>query len=246
MSSPLLNYSSLLEEARKHGQEVSPRGIATLQIEPIGFHLPMGTMQGRKDFSLPLALAEGLNLVRGYTDTEIIRAVAQKTAERFYDVNDMSFYGERVNIDRILRLLRKDPHTRKATCILTTNEDPERSARCITAIQFQQLYPGTLDMHVYLRSWDLYMGLPYDIGMTQLLGCYLARVLNVDRGNAYYSCSLPHLYKSHDKRAAACQPYKMVIPPLLVRGTFPAMVSWKDAIVDLESKYKGGNLACSF
>lgn len=242
-----MTYEELLRDALMVGTRVSPRGLPTYQSPPIQIELPMGTLINRRGFNIRLAAAEGLNLMRGYTDIELIRSVAPKVAANFYDTNDMSFYGERCNIRRILRLLRTDPMTRKATAVLATNEDADRSTRCIVFIQFQQLVPGRLDMHVHLRSWDLYLGLPMDVGMTQYLACYVARYLRLERGTCYYSASMPHLYESHVERAKHCNPGFLEIPDDLARpapGAEPLLLSWGYCSQDLEARIRGRTGLC--
>lgn len=233
------DYQKLLDEARECGEDVSPRGLPTTQINPLSFTLALGELVKRKGFNEGLALAEAKCLIQGYTDVEAIRSVAPKTAEAFYDVNDMSFYGERVHIRSILRRLNADPTTRKATATLLTNEDPDRSTRCITEIQFQAIQ-GFLNMFVHLRSWDLYRGLPYDIAMTQWLGCYVARCLNFDRGEAYYHASLPHLYEAQFERSRDVRERRHWVPPLL--EGHPPVVHWEEAEYNIEYRFynRGG------
>ena len=205
-------YKSLLLTAAAGGTVVSPRGLATRQLPPIQFEMPMGDVQCRTGFNTHLAVVEGLNLMRGWTDLELLRSIAPKTTRDFYDPNDMSYYGERVYVPRLIRLLKLDPSTRKAYCSMVMNEDADRSTRCISLIQFQQLHSGVLDMHVHLRSWDLFRGLPYDVGMTQFLAVYLAEALGVKRGTAYFTSSLPHVYETQLDKIASCVPWIWPLP----------------------------------
>ena len=195
-------YLSLLKHVRDNGKPATPRGMPVLQIGTHTVILPMRRLVARDFFNVPLAIVEGANLVRGFTDVNAIEAVAPRTAEKFYRTNKMSYYAERLDTEQTLRRLREDPHSRKAISYFGRTSDYLDDTRCMAYVQFQNV--DILNMHVALRSWDLYLGLPYDVAMTQIYAAFVAKALDAVPGCSYYLCSNPHLYKKHAPKVEEC------------------------------------------
>jgi thymidylate synthase len=58
-----------------------------------------------------------------------------------------------------------------------------------------------LNIHLTLRSNDVYLGLPYDVLMYTLLGNILAETLEVEVGELFYSIAHMHLYENQFEAA---------------------------------------------
>ena len=92
------------------------------------------------------------------------------------DPNEEYTYGEFIveQIDRIIQLLREScGNTNQATiCIGNTKTTFLPDPPCLRHISFK-IVDGRLNMSVYFRSWDLYAGLPENLGGLQLLKEYI-------------------------------------------------------------------------
>jgi len=90
--------------------------------------------------------------------------------------NEVYTYGQFITkqIDRIIELLNSSRgNTNQATIAIgdvstTFLDDPP----CLRTVSFKVI-DGKLDMSVYFRSWDLYAGLPENLGGLQLLKEYV-------------------------------------------------------------------------
>ena len=56
---------------------------------------------------------------------------------------------------------------------------------------------GKLSCHMYQRSADTFLGLPFNIASTSLLTYIIANVTDLDPGNIIISLGDTHLYKNH-------------------------------------------------
>ena len=198
-------YEEILTRCKDQGQYVVPRGLPVYQLPSIDIALAVGELFMRSSVNLKLMIVEGTNLVRGFTDVEAIRKVAPKTAAKFYDTNQMSFYAERLNSQRLIDKITKDSSTRKAVEYFGRSDDYPENMRCMAYIQFQ--CTGRLNMNVVLRSWDLFLGLPYDIAMCQVYAMCLANCLDMEPGIARFISTNPHLYTSHVSKLDAASEY---------------------------------------
>lgn len=114
-------------------------------------------------------------------------------------------------LDYVEKLLREDPNTRQAVIhIKNPSEEKSKDVPCTVCLQFfirqEQLYdPKELSipklyMVTYMRSNDLWMGLPYDIFQFTCLQIMLAMRLNVGLGTYTHHAGSLHLYKrDYDK-----------------------------------------------
>jgi len=86
--------------------------------------------------------------------------------------NEVYTYGEFIvkQLGQVISLLRSsEGNTNQATiCIGNTNTTFLADPPCLRSISFK-VVNGRLNMSVYFRSWDLYAGLPENLGGLQLL-----------------------------------------------------------------------------
>ena len=80
---------------------------------------------------------------------------------------------------------------------------------------------GYLDIVVTMRSLDLFIGLPYDMGMYAIILDSIANELNLIPRKVIINAAACHIYKSH---IAACKEYlaakKHKLPDLVEKTTF--------------------------
>ena len=59
---------------------------------------------------------------------------------------------------------------------------------------------GELSCHMYQRSADVFLGLPFNITSTALLTCILANMTGLKRGDIIISTGDTHIYSNHVKQ----------------------------------------------
>lgn len=134
---------------------------------------PVINLEDCKNPSIKYLLAENIWYAYGSQDVNFIG----KFAHKWYEITDDGYtsnsaYGNilkyRFNfnqIEKIIDMFCKDKNTRRAILILNNpneNIDKTLDEQCTVYIQLF-IRNNKLNMHVYMRSNDLILGLPYDI-----------------------------------------------------------------------------------
>lgn len=189
------------------GGRVEPRGMLTAEVTPGSFKLtnpqhslPAGV--GRK-LNPNIGYLEAVQLIGGFSDPKLVERVAPNMMQ-FTDTfanGDPYFYGAygpRVGpqVPEVISLLKRDPDTRQAV-ITVFNEDAGRNYRdipCTVALQFL-IRRGGLDLHVYMRSNDVWWGLAYDVFQFTQLQITMATVLDIEVGDYYHTATSMHAYE---------------------------------------------------
>ena len=151
-----------------------------------------------------LGAVEGLQIIAGQTDLHALRRVAPRTTERFYETNRKAWYAEPMDphLFNVIALLREDPATRHAVVFIGDNGVGENDRTCASSVQFL-LRRGVVHCVVTMRSWDLFMGLPYNCMMFGLLAQAVAVCV---QGPEYRTPQLAiqaasaHVYDKHVSR----------------------------------------------
>lgn len=203
---------------------------------------PVLTQPARKLYHR-FMFAEAFWILTGDDSVKGIEQYAKEISR--YSDDGVSFwgaYGPRVmeQLDGVVARLLRDPETRQAT--LTTwrlNPPPDgKDVPCTVAMSFMQRH-GEMNAHVYMRSNDVWLGLPYDaFNFTMLLWLVCARV-NTERrgmgdpvipGTMYMTAASSHLY-SRDVAAAGAAIDEPIAannraPPTALFCDPKALVSW--------------------
>ncbi|MBY5399917.1 hypothetical protein HFN01_34580 [Rhizobium leguminosarum] len=205
---------ALARSVLANGKPSAPRGAGTLEVVGVNFVLtnPMAriiTLPSRK-FSLPLAIGELAWHLRGDDDVGALAYYAQAW-RKFTDDGirvSGSCYGKKLlAIDRsgsspwqrLVNLLSHDPSTRRATFGFITNEEDvevSKDISCVSAIQFL-LRDGRLSLFTYMRSNDLFLGLPYDVFLFSYLLELMSLELGVEMGEYHHYATSLHIYDQH-------------------------------------------------
>ena len=105
-------------------------------------------------------------------------------------------------IKQIIDLLKKDPTSRRAVLNIsdpTLNKIETKDLQCTIALQFL-IRNNKLEETVYMRSNDVYFGLPYDYIYFITLGKYIASKLNLELGKYTHHATSMHMYlRDEDK-----------------------------------------------
>lgn len=108
-------------------------------------------------------------------------------------------------IENVITLLKEKPSSRRAVVQLFDHEDiqvPHKDVPCTCILQFI-LRSGKLDLTVYMRSNDVYLGLPHDIFSFTMIQELVARSLGASLGVYTHFVGSLHLYKKDEAQIRA-------------------------------------------
>jgi len=208
-------WRDILRTILDEGDESSPRGMRTKELVNVSFTLSdpyRNIVWNRARKINPIfSVAEWLWMLLGRNDVASI-AYFNKNIAKFSDDGETFYgaYGPRIadQLPQLVQALRKDPDTRQA--VMTTwlpNPAPTKDVPCTVAWQFL-LRLGRLHAHVFMRSNDAWLGLPYDVFNFTRIQAYIAGLLGVEAGTYTHTVGSLHLYENNWAGAeqALCEP----------------------------------------
>lgn len=207
------DYVDLVQWLRTGGRLVTSRGLATrertgvtLVVDDVTDRtlLPVGVGRG---INTRLAAVEALQLLSGLATPNLVRAATPTFASVLVNPDDPDYgaYGPRV-VDQLpdaLAALEDDPASRRAVLAIWRPRDltHDGDRPCTLTLQLL-LRDDQLELHVNMRSQDVWLGTPYDLFMFTQLQVSLARYLGVAAGRYVHHVGSLHLYE-RDVSAAA-------------------------------------------
>jgi len=205
-----------LQKILGEGALVSPRGQLTRELQHHTFSCDMTDPVVRspeRALSYKFLAAEALWILAGDETVAGIAPYNQHIAQ-FSDDGKTFFgaYGPRVvaQLDYVVKALVDDPGTRQA--VLTTwrtNPPKTRDVPCTVALAFV-LRNGLIHCHVFMRSSDAWLGLPYDAFNFSMIAAKVACMYNartasgVRLGALYLTAASSHLYERNFDSAVRC------------------------------------------
>jgi len=107
--------------------------------------------------------------------------------------------GESIDqISGVIREIRENPASRRLIVSAWNPGDLARMALPPCHVLFQlHVADGKLSCHLYQRSADVFLGVPFNIASYALLTCMIAQVTDLDRGDFVHSFGDAHLYLNH-------------------------------------------------
>lgn len=135
-------------------------------------------------------------------------------------------------VRQVINILREKPDSRQAVIQLFEAADiaeKHKDVPCTCYMQFL-LREGRLHMITYMRSNDVFLGLPHDTFCFTMLQEIMARALSVELGHYKHIAGSMHLYDTHEDVAQqflkeGWQPTDMTMPPMPVGDPWPALQS---------------------
>ncbi len=207
-----------LAAIEREGWDVKPRGMMTKELPQysvaVDMLAPVLTFKERK-LHYPFMAAEALWILTGDNRVETI-APYNKHISQFSD-DGKTFagaYGPRIldQLDYVVETLKNDPDTRQATLtIWSPRPEPSKDIPCTVAIDFK-IRHGRLNVHVFMRSSDVWLGLPYDVFNFSMIGAMVCGMLNRDvdtgsqliLGGLFLTAASSHLYERNFGDAKRC------------------------------------------
>jgi thymidylate synthase len=200
-------YVDLVRHVLTHGEEVAPRGMKTREIEDAVIFiedvyntLPLKVGRG----SVPgIGAVEACQILAGESYNDLIVAVGPQF--RNYAESDGIFhgaYGPRTREQYPLALdkLRNDSDTRQAVITLWNpnldNQPNKRDYPCTILHQFR-IRDNKLNMSVYMRSNDVWLGAAYDFFQFTRVQIAMASVLGIEPGKYAHHVGSLHIYEQH-------------------------------------------------
>ncbi len=152
-------------------------------------------------------------------------------------------YGPRIKdqLSWVISKLVADESTRQAGIIIWRDKPaPSKDIPCTVAIWFT-VRDHRLNVHVFMRSSDVWLGLPYDTFSFSMLGWLVAGRLNAERarinqlpvlpGSLYLTAASSHLYARDYEKAGEIV---HAIDPLLPQSRVPMTLATNpDALISL-------------
>lgn len=198
-----------------NGHEVSPRGKLTREIPQRTMVVDMRKpvlMVPERSLSYKFMAAEAYWILTGDDRVDTIAPYNKRIAE-FSDNGETFFgaYGPKIvsQLDYVVRKLVEDQDTRQAgLTIWRENPQPTKDVPC-TVAAFFNIRNNLLNAHVFMRSSDVWLGVPYDVfnfSMLAHLVCAHLRKQGLDvlPGQLYLTAASSHLYAHNWDDAKAC------------------------------------------
>src|ERR1700731_3725374 len=202
-------WSNAFLSVRLFGRTVSPRVRRVKEVDhatlKVDMRYPVLVAPERR-VNYRFMAAEALWIVSGRDDLASLAPYNPNMAQ-FSDagVTLSGAYGPRIHAQfgRALQSLKDDISTRQAT--LTTwvpNPRPSKDVPCTVAMDFK-IRDGLMNFHVFMRSSDVWLGLPYDVFSfacvaMMMLGAYNRQTSSrVGLGTLYLTAASSHLYEEH-------------------------------------------------
>lgn len=200
------------------GDLVSPRGKRTKEIPQRTIQVDMRRPVLRvpdRSLSYRFMAAEAFWILSGDDRVETIAPYNARISE-FSDDGERFFgaYGPKIKaqLPYIIEKLRADADSRQAGLTIWRECPPEtKDVPCTVAIFFA-IRSGKVNVHVFMRSSDVWLGVPYDVFNFSMLGHLVCGLLNEHRGPSEYvkpgtlflTAASSHLYEVNWDDAKLC------------------------------------------
>ena len=198
-------YVDLVKHVLNNGEPAAPRGLSTLEIEDATIYiddvynaLPLkvgrGTVAG-------IGAVEACQIMSGLTKPKLVVAVGPQFIN--YTEESGFFHGSygtrtRGQYDVVIERLRNDKDSRQGVVTLW---DPKldclpgkKDYPCTVMHQFR-IRNNRLNMSVYMRSNDVWLGAAYDFFQFTRVQIAMASVLGIEPGTYGHHVGSLHLYE---------------------------------------------------
>lgn len=192
------------------GSPVNVRGQGTYELTNATLVFPdvtgplLPVRVGRK-INLKLAAVETLDMIAGTAHADLVRRAAPEYGQVLVDPSDLDYgaYGPRLSeqLRQCVTALRIDPTSRQAIATVWREEDLMHNGDrpCTIFMQFL-IRHEQLELHVTMRSNDVWLGTPYDIFAFTQIQQTVAYALDRPAGQYVHHATSLHLY---DRNMAA-------------------------------------------
>lgn len=199
-------WKNQISDVLSNGFLVSPRGSKTLELPQytltINMRRPVLNIPERK-LNYKFMAAEAYWILTGNDRVDAISPFNKNIAQ-YSDDGEIFFgaYGPRIQsqMDYIVRALTNDPMTRQAVLTLWRQNPPKsKDIPCTISMVFS-IRDFKLNCHVFMRSSDIWLGIPYDVFTFSMVAhkvCTLLKGAPIIPGKLYLTAASSHLYEQH-------------------------------------------------
>ena len=237
-----------LDQTRTRGVLVSPRGKATKEIPQrrleVFMQRPVLRVAQRK-LNYKFMAAEAFWILSGDDTVAGIAPYNSRIAEFSDDgVRFFGAYGPKIvsQLEYVVQKLNDDPMSRQAGLTIWRENPPSTKDVPCTVAAFASIREDRLNLHVFMRSSDLWLGVPYDVFNFSMLGHYICAMLNRTRekgsviggyiqpGTLYLTAASSHLYQTNWDDAVRClsggNPLPQRLTPTSLWQDAPSCLEW--------------------
>ena len=201
-------YVDACQHLYYNNMEAQPRGFQCFETSPAHLILqnPRANILGNptRKISRHFMMAEFLWMLRGSNDLDEIAFYNKYLRAYSDDGKTLSgAYGPKIEdqFSLIIEKLKEDPETRQAVMtIWERNPEPSKDIPCTVALQFIRRPSHRLNLIVYMRSNDIWLGFPYDVFNFTSWQIMLAGFLGLEVGTYHHIAGSFHVYKEHKER----------------------------------------------
>lgn len=200
-----------LSDVMHYGKEVSPRGKLTKELPQktmvFDMNYPVVTYPSRK-MGYKFMAAEAWWMLEGRNDVQSIARYSMAISNFSDDgVSFFGAYGPRIKeqMHYVCRTLMDDIDTRQAVLTMWRPNPPRsKDIPCTVAFSFM-IRDGKLNLHVFMRSSDNWLGIPYDAFNFTMVACEVLRRYNMEMddkvglGSCYLTAASSHIYETNFK-----------------------------------------------
>lgn len=201
-----------------NGQPVAPRGKMTHEIPQRTIEVNMRKPVLRvpeRSLSYKFMVAEAFWILSGDDRVETIAPYNSRIKE-FSDDGERFFgaYGPKIvaQVPYIVEKLLEDGDSRQAGLTIWRECPPKTKDVPCTVAVFFGIRGGQLNCHVFMRSSDAWLGVPYDVFNFSMLAHLVCGLLNehfepnhyVSPGMLYLTAASSHLYETNWDDAKLC------------------------------------------
>lgn len=221
-------YVDLVNHVLTHGESAAPRGLNTLEIEDATIHirnainaLPIGVNRG----TVPgIGAVEACQLLSGTSFPKLVVDIGPQFAN--YAEDDGMFHGSygtrtKGQYDVVVDRLKKDPDTRQAVVTIWNPVrdmlEKKRDYPCTILHQFR-IRKNRLNMSVYMRSNDVWLGAAYDFFQFTRVQMAIASILGIEPGSYAHHVGSLHIYEENYDAAAALRKTSTVAEIPVITG----------------------------
>lgn len=230
-------WQQLLALLVGYGNKVRPRGLPTLELPQVTLVVdalrPVVTIPER-GLNYRFMAAEAYWILTGDDRAETIVPYNSKIAafsddgQRFFGAYGPPFTAQ---LGYVLKALLADRDTRQALMtIWRPSPPPTKDPPCTVAVGFQ-IREDKLNVHVFMRSSDAWLGVPYDCFNFCMMGYYVIGLLGLPSlapGCLYLTMASSHLYVENLEAAERC----MAATPALNTPPVPLLYTTPQALLN--------------
>ena len=204
-------YIDMTRRLLEEGIRSSPRGMPVREMLNVQLQItnPLWSVVGLSGRALNyhFMVGESLWMLSGLNRADLIKPFNRNIVMALDDGMHwfQGAYGPKIidQLGYVIEVLRQDRASRQA--VLTIWRERPRLSKdipCTIMMQFM-IRKDQLHMHTYMRSNDMWLGVPYDLYNFMLLQQLVAYEMNADLGTYTHTVGSIHLYERDEDAARA-------------------------------------------